>query len=252
MNEKLRNHVNILFAAAPKTAKAEEVKEELLTNLNDKYNDLLAQGYDSTAAFHIVLSGIGDIDEIFKECGGTEHADSLKFAASLTESWDAVKKGLNRTPTSSLIVIAVILILFALLLQGGIVFWAPSVYVVLLAPLCMVAGIGLLVYVFLHKSKRGGDEPTEPAPFDSVISGDITYKRIAAGILGIVLGIFGVHKFYLGFTGTGLIMLLVTVLSIFILSPVMAIIGFVEGILYLVKTDRDFYRDYEVRRRNWF
>ena len=249
MNEKLRNHVNILFAAAPKTAKADEIKEELLTNLNDKYNDLLAQGYDSTAAFHIVLSGIGDIDEIFKECGGTKHADSPKFAASLTESWDAVKKGLNRTPTSSLIVIAIILILFALLLQGGIVFWAPRVLFLLLAPLCLAAGIGLLVYVFLNNTKSGS---YDSAHVDSVTPSDITYKRIVAGILGILLGVFGVHKFYLGFTGTGLIMLLVTVLSIFILSPVMAIIGLVEGILYLVKTDRDFYRDYEVRRRNWF
>ena len=72
MNEKLRNHVNILFVAAPKTAKAEEIKEELFTNLDDKYNDLLAQGYDSTAAFHIALSGIGNLEELFEACGGAE------------------------------------------------------------------------------------------------------------------------------------------------------------------------------------
>ena len=69
MNEQLRKHVDILFAAAPKTEKTAEIKEELLTNLNDKYNDLLANGYDSTAAFHVALSGIGDIDELLKECG---------------------------------------------------------------------------------------------------------------------------------------------------------------------------------------
>jgi len=76
MNDKLCKHVNILFAAAPKNQKAEEIKEELLTNLNDKYNDLLANGYDSTAAFHIALSGIGDIDELLKECGGTVQVDA--------------------------------------------------------------------------------------------------------------------------------------------------------------------------------
>jgi len=76
MNDKLSNHVNILFAAAPRNQKAEEIKEELLTNLNDKYNDLLSNGYDSTAAFHIALSGIGDIDELFRECGGTVQADT--------------------------------------------------------------------------------------------------------------------------------------------------------------------------------
>ena len=57
MNDKLKKHVDILFAAAPKNQKTAEIKEELLTNLNDKYNDLLSNGYDSTAAFHIALSG---------------------------------------------------------------------------------------------------------------------------------------------------------------------------------------------------
>ena len=76
MNDKLCKHVNILFAAAPRNQKAEEIKEELLTNLNDKYDDLLANGYDSTAAFHLALSGIGDIDELLKECGGTVQADA--------------------------------------------------------------------------------------------------------------------------------------------------------------------------------
>jgi flagellar basal body-associated protein FliL len=70
MNDKLRKHVDILWVAAPKTQRAAEIKEELLTSLNDKYNDLLANGYDSTAAFQNALAGIGDIDELFKECGG--------------------------------------------------------------------------------------------------------------------------------------------------------------------------------------
>jgi len=86
MNDKLCNHVNILFAAAPKNQKAEEIKEELLTNLNDKYNDLLSNGYDSTAAFHIALSGIGDIDELLKECGGTVQVDAAPISPPPQES----------------------------------------------------------------------------------------------------------------------------------------------------------------------
>jgi TM2 domain-containing membrane protein YozV len=250
MNEKLRNYVDILFAAAPKTAKAAEVKEELLTNLNDKYNDLLSQGYDSTAAFHIALSGIGDLDELFKECGEAEHADSSKFAESFAESLDAVKKGLKTTPTSTLIAVAIALMAFALLFPGAILFWVPgAVFFNLLIPLCLAARVGLLVYDLLNKEKSGNNGS---APLDSVTPDDITFKRIVAGILGILRGIFGVHKFYLGFTATGLIMLLVSVLSVFTLAPVMAIIGFVEGILYLLKSDREFYREYVVRRRNWF
>ena len=58
-------------------------------------------------------------------------------------------------------------------------------------------------------------------------------SKIAAGLLGILLGCFGVHNFYLGYTGKAVAQLLITVLSCFILSPVSAIWGLVEGICIL-------------------
>jgi hypothetical protein len=56
----------------------------------------------------------------------------------------------------------------------------------------------------------------------------------------------------LGYTGAGLIMLLVSVLSCFILAPVMHIIGLIEGIVYLCKSDDDFVRTYVDGRQEWF
>ena len=58
-------------------------------------------------------------------------------------------------------------------------------------------------------------------------------SKIAAGILGILLGCFGVHNFYLGYTGKAVIQLLITLLSCFILSPISAIWGLIEGNLIL-------------------
>jgi len=58
-------------------------------------------------------------------------------------------------------------------------------------------------------------------------------SKVAAGLLGIFLGVFGVHRFYLGYTGLGLTMLLLTVLSIGLLSPFIALWGLVEGIMIL-------------------
>ena len=58
-------------------------------------------------------------------------------------------------------------------------------------------------------------------------------SKMAAGLLGIFLGTFGVHNFYLGFTGKAVGQLLITVLSCGILSPVSAIWGLVEGIMIL-------------------
>lgn len=58
-------------------------------------------------------------------------------------------------------------------------------------------------------------------------------SRLAAGLLGIFLGWLGIHRFYLGYTGIGVTMLLLSVLSLGVLSPFIAVWGLVEGILYL-------------------
>lgn len=67
-------------------------------------------------------------------------------------------------------------------------------------------------------------------------------SKIAAGLLGIFLGSFGIHNFYLGYTGKATAQLLITVLTCGILSFVSAIWGLIEGILILtdsIKEDAD-------------
>ena len=67
-------------------------------------------------------------------------------------------------------------------------------------------------------------------------------SRIAAGILGILLGCFGVHNFYLGYKSKAIAQLLITILSLFILSFIPAIWGLIEGIMILtgsINTDSD-------------
>ena len=58
-------------------------------------------------------------------------------------------------------------------------------------------------------------------------------SKLAAGLFGIFLGGFGVHRFYLGYVGIGLAQLLISVLSCFFLSPFIWIWGLIEGILIL-------------------
>lgn len=58
-------------------------------------------------------------------------------------------------------------------------------------------------------------------------------SKIAAGILGILLGGLGIHNFYLGYTGKAVAQLLISILSIGFLSFVSAIWGLVEGIMIL-------------------
>lgn len=96
-------------------------------------------------------------------------------------------------------------------------------------------------------------------PMQSVNPGAITDwkamgadKKVLVGILAIVVGAFGVHKFVLGYTTEGVIMLLVTVLTCGIAAAITSIIGIVEGILYLTKSDEDFVRTYIQGRKGWF
>ena len=93
--------------------------------------------------------------------------------------------------------------------------------------------------------------PPPIAPPPSAVASRASNK-IPAGICGILLGSLGIHKFILGYTGAGLVMLLVTILTCGIAWPVMHIIGLIEGIIYLCKSDEEFVRIYVDGRKEWF
>jgi len=76
-------------------------------------------------------------------------------------------------------------------------------------------------------------------------------KKVIAGVCGILLGALGVHKFILGYTTEGIIMLVASILSCGLLSPIMGILGLVEGIIYLTKTDDEFVRTYVNNKKSW-
>ena len=71
-----------------------------------------------------------------------------------------------------------------------------------------------------------------------------------------LLGAFGVHKFYLGDTTAGAITLAISLgaglLTCGVATFVMSVIGIVEGIIYLSKSDSDFQQTYVLGRKSWF
>ena len=77
-------------------------------------------------------------------------------------------------------------------------------------------------------------------------------KKLAVGMAAIFLGAFGVHKFILGYTKAGVIMLVVSVLTCGVGAFVMGVIGVVEGIIYLSKTPEEFALTYMQAERPWF
>lgn len=73
-------------------------------------------------------------------------------------------------------------------------------------------------------------------------------KKILAGVMGILFGSLGIHKFVLGYTTEGIIQLVVSVVT----CGLAGIIGFIEGIIYLTKSDEEFYQTYQVNKKGWF
>ena len=74
-------------------------------------------------------------------------------------------------------------------------------------------------------------------------------KKVASGILDILLGPFGIHKFLLGYNTEGIITLVLTVVSC---GTVTSLLGIIEGIIYLTKSDQEFYETYQVGKKGWF
>ncbi|SFS38430.1 TM2 domain-containing protein [Lutibacter maritimus] len=73
-------------------------------------------------------------------------------------------------------------------------------------------------------------------------------KRVLAGVLAILLGSLGVHKFVLGYTKEGIIQLIISVVS----CGILGIIPFIEGIIYLTKSDEEFVYTYQINKKGWF
>ena len=99
----------------------------------------------------------------------------------------------------------------------------------------------------IPQTAGGPENPLQPPS-----KADFSSKKNAAGICGILIGGLSIHKFILGFNTAGIIMVLVSVLSCGVLAWIMGIIGLIEGIIYLTKTDDDFYQIYAIDQKQWF
>jgi hypothetical protein len=117
----------------------------------------------------------------------------------------------------------------------------------------------------------------------SVVTGALSSKstksKMMAAFLAFLLGGLGAHKFYLGYTGPGLVYLLVQVcgfafctfaigdlselslmemgtITAFILYGLVSLalmgLAFIEGVIYLTRNDEEFEKTYVIGRKNWF
>jgi TM2 domain-containing membrane protein YozV len=73
-------------------------------------------------------------------------------------------------------------------------------------------------------------------------------KKVLAGVLALIFGSLGIHKFILGYTQEGIIQIIISIVT----CGLGGIISFIEGIIYLTKSDEEFYQTYQVGKKGWF
>lgn len=95
---------------------------------------------------------------------------------------------------------------------------------------------------------REVDMSTEQPMGQPALPPDVNSKKILCGIMGIILGGLGIHRFLLGDTPGGIYRILITVFT----CGVGSIVGLIEGIIYLTKSDAEFYQLYMVEKKAWF
>ncbi|WP_143316927.1 permease prefix domain 1-containing protein [Clostridium sp. HBUAS56017] len=183
MCEKFREKLDELFENAPETYRARELKEELLANLMDKYNDLISSGKNEEEAFNIAISSIGDIDELIK---GLKEKDVLNYEDMKKSS---KKNALVLTIAIGLYIMSVvILIMFTEVLRIN-----EEVSVCVMLTMDAVATC-LIIYNSVSKPKYLKADDTIVEEFKEWKSANSKEKEVIKSIKSIVwLVIFAVY-----------------------------------------------------------
>jgi TM2 domain-containing membrane protein YozV len=101
-----------------------------------------------------------------------------------------------------------------------------------------------------YEKEEEADDAASAAP-PSPPPADWESNRQTVGLLAILVGFLGIHKFVLGNNTPALITLLVSLLTCGVGYPVMWAIGMVEGVRYLRMSDAEFYQTYVVGKKAW-
>ena len=190
MNDRIKAHVEGLFEGAPQTRKVLDLKEELLANLNSKYEDLIAGGFTPDDAFRTVIAGIGDISELFRQIQN-ESAFNSHYPTQ-----DRKKSALITAIAVGLYIISPI----------SVIFFETIVRIRNAGPIMMFVFIavatGLLIYNSMTKPKYVKEDETIVEEFKQWKS-DTSEKRkmkkaISAVLWPLIVVIYLIFSFYFG------------------------------------------------------
>ena len=180
MREQLIQYVNLLFAGAPDS---EEIKQEILQNTLDRYDDLLEQGKKPEAAYRLAISGIGDINEILGNHTPVPQSQTVKEAIHQEAEYIQSKK-LRAVAIAMYILCAVPLVILSEVGMDTL-------------GLCLtLALVAAATYLIIISKKKDDDESEEDAPGKE--AGQELHQSIDAVILAIGLAVYFILSFTTG------------------------------------------------------
>ncbi|MCL1835848.1 MAG: permease prefix domain 1-containing protein [Oscillospiraceae bacterium] len=191
MEDKLRRYVDGLFARTVQTKKAVELKEEMLQNMEDKYNDLMSEGKAPEAAYNIVVAGVGDVGDLLSELE-VEAPDSPEYA--IFEM--ARRKSAMFTAIAVMAYILSVVPLIVLNLYGSSMAARLGVPIMLVI---IAAATGLLVFNNITKPRYVRGSATMVQEFREWQSGESSLKSLRRAISSALWTIIVALYFILSF-----------------------------------------------------
>ena len=163
--ETIRNYLDAMFANMPNTPEVKKAKAELLTMMEDKYNELIADGETENSAVGTVISEFGNLDELAEDLGLSKEVEETKERVSEKPrrfvSMDEVKDYLDETRKDGLFVgigvmLCIMCVVPVVLLEGipGIIFRGPSENIGIVLMFLMIA---VAVAMFVYRGIKSDD-----------------------------------------------------------------------------------------------
>ena len=138
MYERLRTYMDDLFSEAPNTRKTAELKEEMLQNLYDKYQDLLAEGKTEETAFNLAVASVGEISGLLSDLE--------------SEGSGRPNSEIEKSRRRSALLVSIAVMLYILSVIPCILFEDTLIGIVLMFIMIAVA-TGLIIYNGMTKEK---------------------------------------------------------------------------------------------------
>jgi len=177
MREKLIQYVSLMFAGAKD---CEDIKQEILQNTLDRYDDLVAEGKAPEAAYQLAITGIGDINEIL----GTETPAEYTYRTAASEENDNPRRKLQRAVGIGLYIICPI----PLFMTGSTLGLCLLLILVALATMLMVVSGG--------KTNAESNQEYRGA-------GELTPQQELRKSIKAIIGILGVAMYFIVSFSTG-------------------------------------------------